>query len=155
MVQGCLNEPKIVLTFLNSCASFLCATVIREPNEWEWASIIMFGVMFWSGGVSRCALERGAESFVVRVCERVFYRALWRGGRASILLCLRSDAEGDAKGRKSDLICLISGEVPMKLPSVDWCQHHPKPLVCACDWWLFLFSRKPPHVSYKIYRPTQ
>lgn len=33
----------------------------------------------------------------------VFYRALWRGGRASILLCLRLDAEGDAKRRRSDL----------------------------------------------------
>ncbi len=34
-------------------------------------------------------------------CVRgVFYRALWRGGRASILLCLRLDAEGDAKKEK-------------------------------------------------------
>lgn len=33
----------------------------------------------------------------------VFYRALWRGGRASSLLCLRLDAGGDAIGRRSDL----------------------------------------------------
>lgn len=70
--------------------------------------------------VSLGVLLREEQRVLWSGCVRgVFYRALWRGGRASILLCLRSDAEGDAKGRKSDLICLISGEVPMKLPSVD------------------------------------
>lgn len=154
MVQGCLNEPKVVLTFLNSCASFLWATVIREPNEWEWASIIMFGVMIWSGGVSRCALERGAESFVVRVCERVFFIGPFGVEAGLLFYCVFGRTQrGMPKGE--NLIWLSQ-----KLPSVDWCQHHPKPLVCACDWWLFLLSHRPPRFFFflkyiGLYRPTQ